>query len=273
MKKKILSAAALLRQKAEEQLKTQGEAAPLLDIETLRLIHELEVHQIELEMQNDELLMAKYRAEDASQKFSDLYDFGPSGYLSLSREGIIIELNFNTAGLLGTDRSHLKNKRFAQFVSRETRPAYTLFLETILESKGRQTCEIILESNGDQPTYVYLKGTYVEADDKCLVTMFDITERKKAEVTLKASEENLNEAQHIAKIGSWVWDIPNNRILWSDELMNINGHDKSKPIPPFEKLEPFYTPESWKLLAETVENSVATGEPYELDVEYKGKEN
>jgi len=89
---KDLTDAALLRQKAEEQLKKHNVKASRVSSEAdmLKLIHELEVHQIELEMQNEELVIAKEKAELAEEKFTQLYDFAPSGYVALSKDGEIV---------------------------------------------------------------------------------------------------------------------------------------------------------------------------------------
>ena len=87
---------AKLREKAEKQqrLNQPKKKLEISEIAMLKLIHELEVHQIELEMQNDELLIAKETAELAEKKFTELYDFAPSGFLSLSKDGEILKLNF-----------------------------------------------------------------------------------------------------------------------------------------------------------------------------------
>ena len=100
-----------LRKKAEEFYNTQHAISEgkLSETETLKLIHELEVHQIELEMQNEELLHAKKQAEIDSIKYSELYDFAPSGYFTLSNEGKIFELNLSGANILGKERAKLIN--------------------------------------------------------------------------------------------------------------------------------------------------------------------
>ncbi len=191
MKKEPISPATLLRQRAEELLKNKANSSPASpsDIETLRLVHELEVHQIELEMQNDELMLAKTQAEIAAHHFTDLYDFSPSGYASLSREGKILQLNLQAASLLGKERGNLINRRFGLYIAQESQANYNLFLETIFRSKGKQSCEVSITTNGNPPTYVFLKGIYAEGEHNCLLTMFDITERKQTEEQLSKREE------------------------------------------------------------------------------------
>ena len=106
MKKDNKSAPAILRQKAEELLKKKPlkTGSQLSEAEMLKLIHELEVHQIELEMQNEELMLANEQAEFATKKYTELYDFAPSGYFTLSKEGKIIELNLCGSQMLGKER-------------------------------------------------------------------------------------------------------------------------------------------------------------------------
>jgi PAS domain-containing protein len=129
MKKNIKSKITDLRKNAEELLLKRSLETPAhiySEVETLKLLHELEVHQIELEMQNEELRLAKTQAEACSKKYTELYDFAPTGYFTLSKEGKIIELNLGGANLLGKERQVLKNSRFNFFVSEYSRPIFNL---------------------------------------------------------------------------------------------------------------------------------------------------
>lgn len=181
----------ILRQKAEELLKkkTISTDTHFTDIEIFKLVHELDVHQIELEMQNEELHLANIRAESDAEKYLNLYDFAPSGYLTLSKKDEILELNFSGATLLRRERSQLLNKRFAFFIADESKPKYFVFLEEIFESKTKQTCEIKLANNFENPIFINLTGIVDEENNQCLITMLDISQRKKAEEETKISEE------------------------------------------------------------------------------------
>ena len=132
------SEAATLRRKAEELLKTRRDVAcnvPTTEVENRKLIFELEVHQIELELQNDELRHAQALADAAHEKYIRYYDLAPSGYFTLSRNGEIIELNLTGALMLGKDHSHLLNKHFHFFVSRDTQEVFKQFLEKTFEKQ------------------------------------------------------------------------------------------------------------------------------------------
>jgi PAS domain S-box-containing protein len=180
----------LMRQKAELMLKMKspGKTSPFSETESLKLIHELEVHQIELELQNVELRHAWAVAEVANDKYIGLYNLAPSGYFTLSCTGEIIELNISGARMLGKDLQYLKNSLFGFFVSEETKPIFSHFLEKIFTNKGKETCEVELVANGDLPMYVLLTGILTENHKHCNVTAVDITERRIAQEALKSSE-------------------------------------------------------------------------------------
>lgn len=187
-----ISEADSLRKKALRILKkkTTDQKTPMSEADVLKLVHELEVHQIELELQNEELKIAKERqAELATEKYIVLYDFAPSGYFTISRDGKIVDLNLSGAKMIGKDRSRLKNSCFGFFVSTDTQDIYNKFLADVFILKFKQTCEIALKTLDELPRYVHLSGIIDEKEDRCLVTMIDITDRKQAENALRKSEE------------------------------------------------------------------------------------
>ncbi|MBV5348709.1 PAS domain-containing protein, partial [bacterium] len=163
-----------LRQKAELQLPPTVPVLPLSEADTQKLIHELDVHQIELEMQNEELLQAISATEDAI----NLYDFAPVGFFTLSPAGEIIRLNFNGAQMLGKDRSGLISSNFQFFISNDTRPGFNVFLCNVFQSKVKESCEVTLSDEGNKLLYVQLNGIATENGEHCLLTAIDITERK-----------------------------------------------------------------------------------------------
>ncbi len=202
MKNRIRSTAFNFRQKAEELLKMGNsfsssqsvaninESSNTLAQEDIkRLIYELEVHRIELELQNEELGLTVREAEKSAQKYSKLFDFAPSGYFILSGDGEIIDINLYGASLLGKSRSLLKNNRFGFFVTNETRSAFNLFLGNIFETHEKGFCELTLVSDDDSPKYLYLTGTVDENKELCLITAVDITANKHAEESANKSEE------------------------------------------------------------------------------------
>ena len=175
-----------LRRKAKQLLRTKMLKTDLkqADTEALKLIHELEVYQIELELQNEELK----KAIAATQIAVDLYNFAPTGYFTLSKEGRILELNLCGSQLIGKDRFRLIGSNFAFFVSDDTKPIFHLFFEKVVKSNVKETCEITLLSTTNSPIYVHLTGIVTTNSEQCLLTMVNITELKKSEAALHESE-------------------------------------------------------------------------------------
>jgi PAS domain S-box-containing protein len=192
MKNNNLSNATIARQKAEELLEKRKDivrsSVSPTEADTLKLIHELEVHQIELELQNEELELATMRAEVATKKYVELYDFAPTGYFTLTKEGEIIDLNLYGSQMLGKERSVLKNSRVAFFVSNDSKPHFNLFLEKVFNCNTKETCEVMLIVQGNSPMYVNLTGIVSENENECFVTVVDITDRKHAEEKLKEND-------------------------------------------------------------------------------------
>src|SRR5512133_3655489 len=119
-----------LRRRAEDRLQTETARIqpPRTEEATQRIVHELEVHQIELEMQNAELRQARDEVETLLEKYADLYDFAPVGYFTLDCDGIIRTTNLAGASLLGIERARLLGRRFGLFVAIEARPFFSEFL-------------------------------------------------------------------------------------------------------------------------------------------------
>jgi len=180
-----------LRQQAEDLLKSKSSkaASSLLEADVLKLLHELEVHQIELEMQNEELVQAKTRAEDNSRKLTELYEFAPVGYFSLSPQAVIVGLNLTGAKMLGKTRASLTNKQFDVFISTETRPAFYLFLNQLFKSGVKASCDITLLPDTGLPLYLHLTGIRDDNPKICRITAIDVTREHIEKEKLRHSEE------------------------------------------------------------------------------------
>jgi PAS domain S-box-containing protein len=174
--------AAELRRLAEERLREhRGTARPRTEAESQRLLHELEVHQIELEMQDAEIRQARDDAETALEKYSDLYDFAPVGYFTLDRDGVIRTANLTGATLLGIERVLLIDRRFDSFLSSENRPTFIPFLGKVFESRGKEACELVFQNVGNSPIFMQIEAVATASEQECHVALIDITDRKRAE--------------------------------------------------------------------------------------------
>jgi len=167
----------MLRKKAEEQLrKKQREIEKqVMETDVKKLLHELQVHQIELEMQNEELLQAYETAETALKKYTMLYDFAPMGYFTLESDGSICDLNFTGAEMLGDKRFSLVNSNFKLFISTDSQAAFNDFFSKIYTSNTIESCKVNLGYNNNPLCTVYMEGIVTGDERKCLLSVVDIS--------------------------------------------------------------------------------------------------
>jgi len=206
MKKKVVLSSnfAELRRRAELQFKQSRAHAepPLSEVDTQKLIQELQVHQIELEMQNEELHQARIEVEAGLERYNELYDFAPVGYFTLERDGTVDQVNFAGAQLFGADRSHLVGRRLGLFVMQNDLLLFNSFLGKVFESTGKEICEVTLtrkvagprsapEQFGGQYAgkisyyMVHIEAALAADGRTCRAVVLDITERMGNERSLR----------------------------------------------------------------------------------------
>lgn len=209
-----------LRQQAEEKLEKDysigenllAESTIEIQADQLKLLHELQVYLIELEIQKEELKQALQKTETATT----LYDFAPAGYFTLDITGTIVQLNLSGARMLGKERSYLINSNFKQFVSHDSQAAFIHFFRTIFESASKQTCELELVINKKLIHYVILEGIIAEDQHQCLVTAIDITERRKRDEILIQTQTNLESLINNKDESIWSIDRQYNLIIFNN---------------------------------------------------------
>lgn len=200
---------------------------PLADVN--RLIHELEVHQIELEMQNEQLKFAMEQAETASRKYSELYDLAPSGYVTLSKDGRIIELNLSGAQMLGKKQSLLISSLFTSYISDDSKPVFDLFLNKIFKHHCKVTCELILVCNDTSSIDVFVTGNIAGNDEHCVISMVDVSERKNIEKALLISEDQSRSViLQTAMDGFWLLDMQGRLLEVNDTYCRMSGYSKQE---------------------------------------------
>jgi PAS domain S-box-containing protein len=177
-----------LRKRAEKKLKPETTApGRMSDKETRQLIHELQVHQIELEMQNEELRKSQAELEESRTKYADLYDFAPVGYFTFDKDGLILEANLTAAQELGRERSLLMNKPFRSYIIPEDRAIFDQCLQAVFQSADRQVCELRLKRKDGSEIYAQLESISVNdlhGNPLCRTSVIDITKSKKIENVL-----------------------------------------------------------------------------------------
>jgi PAS domain S-box-containing protein len=183
-----------LRSAAETLLQAEGTTRQAAcDDDLARLVHELQVHQIELEMQNEELRQARTEAEIALTRYVELYDFAPVAYLGLDRGGFVREANLAGARLLGCDRSSLMGRSLATWLAEESRSALASLLARATAPGRRETCELTLVT-GPGPTgrtFVQMEAVADGEDGGIRVALLDIDARKRSEAALESHGRQL----------------------------------------------------------------------------------
>ena len=187
-----------LRQRAEALLHEQPQALSDIPPEDIHsLIHELQIHQIELEMQNEELRRVQLQLAEARDKYVDLYDFAPVGYFTLDKNAVVMEVNLTGANLLVVDRRSLLNNSFTRFVAPDFQDRFYFHRQRVVETYSRQSCELKLLKNDGTEFYGLLESITVpdaEGDFRQFRTAItDITEKHLTEIVLRESEEKYRE--------------------------------------------------------------------------------
>ena len=155
------------------------------------MLHELQVHQIELEMQNEELRQAHVKLDTERARYFDLYDLAPVGYLTVSEAGLVLQANFTVCTLLGVNRVALLKQAFSHFMLPDDTDIFYLLRKRILSSHEPQYCELRMVNPLKQQVWVHLaiSGTRDELGEPVFrIALSDISERKQAEAALRESE-------------------------------------------------------------------------------------
>jgi PAS domain S-box-containing protein len=182
-----------LRRRAEEALRgklVDLGGLPLEDIQFL--LHELQVHQVELTLQNEELRRIQQDLEASRDLYSDLYNFAPAGYCTLNRKGHILEANQTLALLLGVECGKLIHEKLSHFIDREDQDEYYLHRKRTFDDHHYQVIEIRMVKQTGERLYARLESVLAHGDETTITVMIsDITERKRAEQALRQAHEEL----------------------------------------------------------------------------------
>lgn len=168
-----------LRRQAEsvlrEQLRALSDDYDAASID--KLLHELQVHQVELELQNAELKQARDAIEDGLRRYTDLYDFAPVAYLTLDRDFVIRQINLTGANLLRTERSRLVGRPFKQFVAPDDRAEFAKFVARLLAGAGSETCEVAVSPRAGHSAQrdVHIEAAPMDSGGSFRAVAFDIT--------------------------------------------------------------------------------------------------
>lgn len=215
-----------LREQAEEALQGHPEDTQELSEEEMqRLIYELRVHQIELEMQNEELRRTQLEIQASRNRYSDLYDFAPVGYITISEKGLIQEANLTICSMLGVGRNFLIGKRLSHFIAKDTQDIFYLHCQKLFETKVRQICELQLVKEDGSRFYAQMQSIAVQdVDDnfsQLRIAVTDITLIKQAEEEKANLQSRLQQAQKMEAIGTLAGGIAHQ---FNNALSPITGN-------------------------------------------------
>jgi PAS domain S-box-containing protein len=218
-----------LRRKAEEMLRESPDRIPDIPRADIhKLLHELSLYQVELEMQNDELRRSQAAIEESRERYTDLYDFAPVGYMTLDEKGVIVELNLTAAGLLGVERNHLLNRTFLARIDPDSREAFYLHQRRVLRSTRKEACELVLKRKDGSLFDAQIESVAVHGNDErsMRTVLIDITERKRAEEAFRRQAELL-ELSHEAIL---MRDMNHRVIYWSKGAEATYGWTKAEAL-------------------------------------------
>ncbi|WP_407431360.1 PAS domain S-box protein [Arcticibacter sp.] len=199
------------------------------DLEKDRLLQELQVHQFELEMQNDELRRTNEELEMQRIRFLGIYELAPIGYFILDNHGNIRDVNSAGSQLLDIDKADLLGRRFISFIEITDRDHFHRFFHDIIDRHEKRNCQIQFTSYSGQTFFGQLEGTAIDGflprSATCYLAVIDISERIEAVAKLEETKERLELALEASDAGTWEYDYATGKIFLNDSSFGLCGID------------------------------------------------
>lgn len=224
-----------LRQQAERQVRAKPKRVSDVTPDAEALLHELHVHQVELEMQIDELRATQSALEESRNRYADLYDQAPIGYLTLDAHGAIVEANPAATAMLGGGRSkHLLKSLLWRHIANEDRALLANHLRQVWGGNAKQACEVRLKPHADaKPVYLRIESIAVDTGRgrQCRTALSDVTATRVAEERLRQSEEQLRSLfEGVRDHALFMLDPSGNIVSWNIEAKRLLGHTSEEPL-------------------------------------------
>ena len=233
------------------------------------MLHDLQVHQIELELQNLELREAQHALEISRARYFDLYDLAPVGYFMLNDNGVIVEANLTGAKQLGVARGQLIKRAFSRFVASADADRYYVYCKQLFKTGVPQAFELRLQGANDADFPAWIEASMVPpggSEPVCRFVVSDITKLKTALEDLQLSQRLVKAAGKVAQVGGWSIKLPNNEVMWSAELLAILDFPAGASPSMAEALA-LYPPASRKIISRALESCIRDGLPFDHEVE------
>ena len=207
-----------LRRRALERM--EGQDAATFDGNRERMLHELQVYQVELEMQNEQLEAARAWIEAALASYTELFDFAPVPYFTLDATGTIIDINLTGARLLGAERARLLDKRLGNYIAMADRRYFAACLKTVFNTHAEARCEIELEAKDGSRRVVEVRATSANNGESCRAVLIDVTERSRRERQLA----QLSETFTLAREGMYLANADGRIVTVNHALADLTGY-------------------------------------------------
>ncbi len=195
--------------------------------EIQKTLHELEVHQIELEMQNEEILRIHEELDKTKKRYFNFYEMAPVSYCALNQDGLIQEVNLATSGLLGVPRNKLLKQSLTKFILPEYQDVYYMYRKKLMTSDERQECELQMTKADKTPFWAHISAIgETNSQPLLLLIISDVSERKKFEEKLELSASvfnNAGEAIMITNLDGFIKDV-------NGAFTRITGYEKEEIV-------------------------------------------
>ena len=279
-----------LRRRAEDVTREKTGDVPLevdemSPEETRKMFHELNVHQVELEIQNEELRLAQVELDVARVRYFYLFDLAPVGYVVVSEKALILEANINAASLLGEAQGTLIKQSITRFILPEDQDIFynyrkQLFsapladLTSLQQARSGQAgisyaCELRMVKTDGTVFWVHLAATSSQDYEDDLVfriVLSDITDRKKAEESLRESEARYALLTHVAADdGLWDWHVPSGKAFFSAVYYRMLGYEEGEFPASYESMRYLIHPDDVERVEKDFRLSLESGKGFNLE--------
>ena len=279
-----------LRRRAEDVTREKTGDVPLevdemSPEETRKMFHELNVHQVELEIQNEELRLAQVELDVARVRYFYLFDLAPVGYVVVSEKALILEANINAASLLGEAQGTLIKQSITRFILPEDQDIFynyrkQLFsapladLTSLQQARSGQAgisyaCELRMVKTDGTVFWVHLAATSSQDYEDDLVfriVLSDITDRKKAEESLRESEARYALLTHVAADdGLWDWHVPSGKAFFSAVYYRMLGYEEGEFPASYESMRHLIHPDDVERVEKDFRLSLESGKGFNLE--------
>lgn len=261
-----------LYRRAEEKVKQQVvKLRAKLGIDSDRLVRELEVRQIKLEIQNEELRRIRNELETIKTRYFDLYNFAPIAYLAINDKNLIVESNLTAAKLLCIQKRHLIGQKISRFIAPDFQYAFDLYMNVVNKYKTNQACELMMLKRTGITFMAQLTSIAREDKDndrrQILIAISNINEIKKTEENLQKREKQYIEVARRVGLSFWERDFVSSSFFWAKETYDIFGVDAENFEPTYENFLRLVHPCDREPVKQKVQETLSSGK--KQNIEYR----